>query len=135
MALRYLLDTNICIYIRRERPRQVRERLARQRPDSVGLSLITWGELLYGAARSRYSAPAREKLDAIVELIPVLPLPKETAGHYGDIRASLATAGTRIGANDLWIAAHARAAGLTVVTNNLREFERVDGLKLENWAQ
>jgi tRNA(fMet)-specific endonuclease VapC len=135
VAPRYLLDTNICIYISRERPPQVRERLARQPPDSVGLSPITWGELLYGAARSRYAAVAREKLNAIVELIPVLPLPKEAAEHYGDIRAALAAAGTPIGANDLWIAAHARAVGLIVVTNNMREFERVDGLKLENWAQ
>lgn len=135
MALRYLLDTNICIYIRRERPLQVRERLARQRPDSVGLSLITWAELLYGAARSQHTALAREKLDAIVAMIPVLPLPEEAAEHYGDIRAALAGAGTPIGANDLWIAAHARAANLTVVTNNPREFERVAGLKLENWAQ
>ena len=68
------------------RAAQVRERLARQRPDSVGLSLITWGELLYGAARGRYPAVAREKLDAIVELISVLPLPKEVAEHCGDIR-------------------------------------------------
>lgn len=135
MAVRYLLDTNICIYIRRERPPRVRERLARQRPDSVGLSLITWGELLYGAARSQHAAVARAKLDAIVEMIQVLPLPLESAEHYGDIRAALAAAGTPIGANDLWIAAHARAAKLTVVTNNTREFERVDGLKLENWAQ
>lgn len=135
MALCYLLDTNICIYIRRERPPQVRERLARQPPDSVGLSLITWGELLYGAARSQHSTTARETLTAIVEMIPVLPLPMEAAEHYGDIRAALAAAGTPIGANDLWIAAHARAAGLTVVTNNMREFERVDGLKLENWTQ
>ncbi|WP_040664278.1 type II toxin-antitoxin system VapC family toxin [Nitrococcus mobilis] len=133
--MRYLLDTNICIYIRRERPLQVRERLARQRPGSVGLSLITWGELLCGAARSQHTALAREKLDAIVAMIPLLPLPLEAAQHYGDIRAALAGAGTPIGANELWIAAHARAADLTVVTNNTREFERVDGLKLENWAQ
>lgn len=135
MALRYLLDTNICIYIRRARPLQVRERLSRQRPGSVGLSLITWGELLYGAARSRHKGLAHEQLNAIVEMIPVLPLPLEAAVHYGAIRAALAAAGTLIGANDLWIAAHARAAKLTVVTNNTREFERVDGLKLENWVQ
>lgn len=135
MAIRYLLDTNICIYIKRERPLQVRERLARQQPGSVGLSLITWGELLYGAARSQQQRQARRNLDTITAMIPVLALPEAAAEHYGDIRASLAAAGTPIGANDLWIAAHARAAKLTVVTNNAREFERVEGLKLENWTQ
>jgi tRNA(fMet)-specific endonuclease VapC len=134
MALRYLLDTNICIYVKRERPAKVRARLARQRPGTVGLSFITWGELLYGAARSQHSEQARNTLNRIAEIIPVLPLHPETAEHYADIRARLFAAGTPIGNNDLWIAAHARAAGLTLVTNNTREFKRVDGLKLDDWA-
>ena len=132
--MRYLLDTNICIYIQRRRPPSVRSRLARQAPGSVGLSLITWGELLYGASRSQQAAATRKNLAAFAELIPVLLLPEETAEHYGDIRAALYAAGTPIGANDLWIAAHARAANLTLVTNNTRELERVDGLKIDNWA-
>ncbi|MGN8160496.1 type II toxin-antitoxin system tRNA(fMet)-specific endonuclease VapC [Salinisphaera sp. SWV1] len=135
MAPRYLLDTNICIYIQRERPARVRAHLEKQKPGSVGLSLITWGELLYGAARSQHPRKTRRNLDVLIAMIPVLVLPEEAGEHYGDIRATLADAGTPIGANDLWIAAHARAADLTVVTNNIREFERVDGLKLENWTQ
>ena len=135
MAPRYLLDTNICIYIQRERPVQVRAHLERQKPGSVGLSIITWGELLYGAARSQQPRKTRRNLDVLIAMIPILALPEGSAEHYGDIRATLADAGTPIGANDLWIASHARAADLTVVTNNIREFERVDGLKLENWTQ
>lgn len=132
--MRYLLDTNICIYIKRNRPPQVREKLAGLHAGSVGMSIITWGELLYGARRSQFTRQALEKLAEIALGIPVLNLPAEAAQHYGDIRANLAIEGTPIGANDLWIAAHARAADLTIVTNNTREFQRVPGLKLENWV-
>lgn len=135
MALRYLLDTNICIHIQRERPPQVRDHLARQKPGSVGVSLITWGELLYGAACSQHPRKTRQSLDELTAMMPVLFLPENTGEHYGDIRAMLAVAGRPIGANDLWIAAHARAANLTIITNNTRQFERVEGLKLENWTQ
>ena len=135
MPLRYLLDTNICIYIKRKRPPQVRERMARLNPSSVAMSLITWGELLCGLHRSQSPDLARATLQQIAASIPVLPLPAEAAEHYGAIRATLAARGAPIGANDLWIAAHARAAKLTVVTNNTREFERVPGLKVENWVE
>lgn len=135
MALRYLLDTNICIYIRRERPPLVRARMARQSPGSLGMSLVTWGELWCGACKSQHGDVAREKLAVLAQIIVVLPMPAEVAEHYGAIRAALETAGTPIGNNDLWIAAHARSAGLCLVTNNVREFTRVPGLSLENWAQ
>lgn len=134
MALRYLLDTNICIYIKRERPPGVRAHLARLHPGSVGMSVITWGELLFGASKSQQSELARERLQALAQVIPVQPMPAQVAEHYGDIRAALERQGTPIGNNDLWIAAHARAAGLTLVTNNEREFVRVAGLKLANWV-
>lgn len=134
MALRYLLDTNICIYIKRERPPAVRAQMARHRPGSLGMSVITWGELLFGACKSQHETIAREKLTALARIILVLPMSEPVAEHYGDIRAALETQGTPIGNNDLWIAAHAREAGLTLVTNNEREFARVAGLKLENWA-
>lgn len=134
MEPHYLLDTNICIYIRQMKPVTVRERFARETPGNVGMSVITWGELLYGAAHSRTPAQARTKLKRVTTQIPVLPMPVDAAEHYGDIRASLAVAGNIIGANDLWIAAHARATGLVVVTNNVREFRRVKGLKVENWV-
>ncbi|HEX7325147.1 MAG TPA: type II toxin-antitoxin system VapC family toxin [Rhodanobacteraceae bacterium] len=134
MAISHLLDTNICIYIRRARPPAVKARFERMAPGSLAMSVITWGELLYGASHSTDPPTARAKLDRIAGLIPVLPLPTESARHYGDIRARLAQRGELIGPNDLWIAAHARAAGLTLVTNTAREFRRVKGLKVENWA-
>ena len=102
MSLRRLLDTNICIYIKRDRPPHVRQKLARMKPGSVALSYITWAELLYGAARSQDPVAARNKLDAVTQRIPVLPLHEATAEHYGDIRARLFTAGTPIGNKPHW---------------------------------
>jgi tRNA(fMet)-specific endonuclease VapC len=90
--------------------------------------------LLYGAERSQQSMRSLESLARLVSLLPVLPLPEEAASAYGEIRATLEKRGEMIGGNDLWIAAHAKSAGLTLVTNNEREFKRVPGLKLQNWA-
>lgn len=135
MALRYLLDTNICIYIKRERPATVRAHMARRRPGSLGMSVVTWGELQFGANKSQQAGAAHANLAALAQIIAVLPLSEDAAGHYGDIRAVLERQGTPIGNNDLWIAAHARAEGVTLVTNNMREFSRVPGLKLVNWAE
>ncbi len=134
MEPRYLLDTNICIYIRQKRPEEVLRRFRKLRPGEAVLSVITYGELLYGAAKSEQRAVALERLRELVNLLPALSLP-ETAGEaYGMIRAQLESKGEMIGNNDLWIAAHAVAAGLTLVTNNKREFRRVRGLKIQNWA-
>jgi tRNA(fMet)-specific endonuclease VapC len=134
VSSRYLLDTDICIYIRNERPQHVRARMARIPPDSLALSVITWGELLLGVQRSTDPKAARRKLAELYEAIAVLPLPREAAEVYAATRAELEAAGTPIGPNDLWIAAHAKAERLILVTNNLREFKRVKGLKVENWA-
>jgi len=135
MEPRYLLDTNICIYIRQKRPEEVLRRFRTLRPGEAVLSVITYGELLYGAAKSEQRMAALERLRELVNLLPALPLP-ETAGEaYGMIRAQLESKGEMIGNNDLWIAAHAVAAGLTLVTNNEREFRRVRGLKIQNWAR
>ena len=98
------------------------------------MSIITYGELLFGAEKSRHPQPAKERLQRFVELIPVLPLPDESPHHYARIRSELERVGTPIGANDLWIASHALAAELILVSNNLREFGRVTGLVSENWA-
>lgn len=134
MALRFLLDTNICIHIARQRPRAVEKRLARLAPGMVGMSLITFGELRFGAEKSAQRTKTLATLDRLTELIPVL-VPDAPAGErYGTLRARLERAGTPIGNNDLWIAAHALALGVTLVTNNTREFGRVPKLKLENWA-
>ena len=134
MEPRYLLDTNICIYIRRRRPEEVLRRFRRLRPGEAALSVITYGELLYGAAKSAQRAAALERLRELVHLLPALPLPETAAETYGTIRAELESKGEMIGNNDLWIAAHALAGGLTLVTNNEKEFRRVRGLKIQNWA-
>lgn len=134
MAVDTLLDTNICIYIARNRPPAVAERFARARPGSLGVSLITWGELCFGADKSSDPPLAHARLARFAAEVPVC-LPDATVGqHCGDIRAHLERIGMPIGNNDLWIAAHARSMRLTLVSNNAREFERVPGLKLENWA-
>lgn len=134
MSARYLLDTDICIYIRRERPARVRARMARIPPERLALSVISWGELLLSVHKSGQPEATRRHLAEIYESIAVLPLPPAAAEVYAATRAQLEAAGTPIGPNDLWIAAHAKAEGLILVTNNEREFKRVKGLKVENWA-
>ncbi len=101
----------------------------------MGMSVITYGELTYGALKHPQSAIAISSLEMLAVLIPVLPLPEGAGRAYGEIRAMLAAKGAPIGPNDLWIAAHALAAGLILVTNNEREFRRVDELKVENWSK
>jgi tRNA(fMet)-specific endonuclease VapC len=132
--MRFLLDTNICIYVQRKRPPEVLARFSKLKAGEAAISVITWGELLYGAEKSTQRTRALEVLHEFVSLIPVLPMHEDAGAHYGAIRAALEAKGQPIGGNDLWIAAHARSAGLTVVTNNEREFKRVPQLKVQNWA-
>jgi len=134
MEPRYLLDTNICIHIRRKKPEEVLRRFRTLKQGEAVLSVITFGELLYGAEKSAQRAAALELLRELAQVLPVMGLPETAAAAYGTMRADLERKGQMIGNNDLWIAAHARAAGLTLVTNNEREFRRVRGLKVENWA-
>ncbi|HKE07354.1 MAG TPA: type II toxin-antitoxin system VapC family toxin [Candidatus Acidoferrum sp.] len=134
MSTRYMLDTNMCIYLRQDRPPEVTKRFRQMQHGDAVLSVITYGELLYGAERSQQRKRALESLARLVSLLPVLPLSEEAASGYGEIRATLEKRGEMIGGNDLWIAAHAKSAGLTLVTNNEREFKRVPGLKLQNWG-
>ncbi len=135
MIPRYLLDTNICIYIARHHPLQVRKRFERLQTDEVGMSFITHGELMFGAEKSQYRNKTIEKLNRLIEIIPVVFPEHQMAEHYGEIRAILEQSGQPIGANDLWIAAHARSLDITLVSNNIKEFERVPELKLENWLK
>jgi len=100
----------------------------------AAISVITWGELLYGAEKSKQRKKALELLAEFKTFVPVLPIPETAGNTYGIIRASLESQGQPIGNNDLWIAAHAKAAGLTIVTNNEREFRRIAGLKVQNWV-
>ena len=101
---------------------------------SVSMSLITRGELEYGALRSNNSKKALDILDELSAYIPVLDLQKSVSSEYAAIRADLTAKDTIIGNNDLWIAAHARACGYVLVTNSTKEFDRVEGLKIENWV-
>ena len=134
MTPRFLLDTNICIYIRQKRPPKVLARFEKLKSGEAVLSVVTYGELWYGAAKSVQRQLAMERLGALVSFLPVVALPEAAAVAYGEIRAELESKGKIIGGNDLWIAAHAKASGLVLVTNDKREFQRVPGLKLENWA-
>ena len=131
--LRYLLDTNICIYVIKQRPLFMLDVFNRH-AGTMAISAITLSELLHGVEKS--SVP--EKNMAVVEnfcsRLEVLTYGSKAALHYGQIRSELEQRGTPIGINDLHIAAHARSEGLTLVSNNLREFERVEGLLLLNWA-
>ena len=134
MSAQYLLDTNICIYLRQNRPPEVAARFRRLKHGDAAISIITYGELRYGAERSQQRAKALESLARLVSFLPVLPLPEEAGAAYGEIRASLESQGQMIGNNDLWIGAHAKATGLILVTNSEREFRRISALRIQNWA-
>jgi len=134
MVARFLLDTNICIYIRRRRPPTVLERFRQLKPGEAVLSVITYGELVYGIEKSQFREQTGKQLAELAGLLPVMELPPRAGEFYGSIRAALAAEGGVIGNNDLWIAAHAKAAGLILVTNNEREFQRIQELEIENWA-
>lgn len=129
----YMLDTNVVIQVRAAHP-QVSKRFGAIRPGEAVMSVISYGELLFGAEKSGARAKALALLGRIMADIPVLSMPTQAADHYAGVRFDLSSRGEIIGPNDLWIAAHARAADLTLVTNNEREFRRVPDLRVENWA-
>ena len=130
----FLLDTSIVIYIRQRRPEALLRRFQKLREGEAAILVITYGELIYGAQKSGQRAAATERLKEMVLTLPALPLPEAAAASYGKIRAELEAKGEMIGNNDLWIAAHALASDLVLVTNHEKEFRRVRGLKIQNWA-
>jgi len=130
--LRYLLDTNIAIYVIKHRPPQVRA-VFNQHHGHLAISAITQAELWHGAEKSSNPPSNLAVVEDFCSRLTVLPYGEKAAAHYGAIRASLERAGRPIGVNDLHIAAHARSEGLVLVTNNVREFERVPALQIENW--
>jgi tRNA(fMet)-specific endonuclease VapC len=130
-----MLDTNICIYIAKHQPPEVKARFERLKPGQVVMSAITYGELYYGACKSGQRAKALTQLEELVQDIPVENLEWAAARAYGEIRAMLEQQGRLIGNNDLWIGAHAMALDVTLATNNEREFKRIAGLSVENWAK
>ena len=130
--LKYLLDTNIVIYVIKRRPVEVMG-VFNQNFGRLAISTITLSELHHGAEKSAKVAQNLAVVDEFASLLEVLPYGAKASQHYGAIRAALEKTGRTIGVNDLHIAAHARSEGLTLVTNNLGEFERVPGLLTENW--
>jgi tRNA(fMet)-specific endonuclease VapC len=131
----YMLDTNICIYAMKQKPEKVLQRFKQELNSGICISSITLAELEYGMKRS--SDPARNEQALLRFLAPltVLPFGSAAASVYGEIRADLQSKGTPIGPLDMLIAGHAKAEELILVTNNVREFERVPGLEIENWAE
>ena len=131
--MHYLLDTNICIYAIKHRPPRVIERLRAHEADGLGISSISVAELFFGAAKSG-SARNLAALRHFLEPLEIADCDVAAAEIYGEVRLSLERAGTPIGPLDTQIAAHSLSLGAVLVTNNTREFERVPGLMLENWA-
>ena len=131
--LKYLLDTNIAIYVIKRRPVEVMG-VFNENAGRMAISSITLSELLHGAEKSVKVAQNLAVVEEFASLLEVLPYTAKASQHYGAIRASLERVGRPIGVNDLHIAAHARSEGLTLVTNNVGEFERVPGLLMENWV-
>jgi len=130
----YMLDTDISSYLMKRSNELVLTRLQTVAVADVCISVITKSELLYGVEVSPRKQKDQLALDAYLRHVEVLEYPDEAAFHYAQIRAALKAGGSMIGANDLFIAAHARSLGLTLVTNNTPEFGRIQNLQLENWA-
>lgn len=130
--LRYMLDTNLCVRVLKDRPKGARDRF-NANADSLCISTIVLAELLHGAAKSARPDHNRQEVERFAARMEVLPFDVAAAGHAADIRATLERVGQVIGGYDLLIAGHARSQGLVVVTGNLGEFGRVDGLRCEDW--
>jgi tRNA(fMet)-specific endonuclease VapC len=132
--MKYMLDTNICIYLIANRSKAVVEKLEKMQPGEISLSVIVAAELAYGVAKSSFFDKNKATLSLFLSNFSVEPMADDVIWHYAQLRHQLVSTGKRIGDNDQWIAAHALANDAILVSNNLREFERVPGLKLENWV-
>jgi tRNA(fMet)-specific endonuclease VapC len=133
--VKFLLATDTFSVAVRDASPALRERLSTVTVGELALSVISLGELEYGLARNRPAAPIAARVAALRSALAVLPLAESAVHHYGLLRDALRRKGTPIGPNDCWIAAHALAQGLTLVTGNAREFSRVPGLRVENWMR
>ena len=131
----YMLDTDICSYIIRERPISVLERFQKVKMDQLHISVVTYAELIYGVEHSSSKKINRPIIDDFVHHLSILSWDQEAAEHYGKIRAFLRTEGSLIGSMDMMIAAHAKSREMTLVTNNDKHFRKVPMLKIENWAK
>jgi tRNA(fMet)-specific endonuclease VapC len=135
MRRRYMLDTDICIFLAKDLYPQVTARFEHLKPDQPVMSAITYGELQFGANKSSQRSRTLSQLSELIQYIPVESITSSVGQAYGEIRATLEREGRMIGNNDLWIAAHAMAMNITLATNNDREFLRVAGLSVENWTK
>ncbi len=133
--MRYMLDTNICIYAIKHKPEKVFQKLQEVEPEDVCVSSVTYAELVHGVEKSVAVEKNRLALSMLLANIEILDFDVDSADCYGKIRADLEKKGTPIGPLDMMIAGHAQSLGYTVVTNNVKEFSRVMDLKIENWAE
>ena len=131
--LKYMLDTNIAIYVIKRRPPEILATFNRH-AGQLCISSITLAELIHGVEKSARPDHNLRQVEDFISRLTVLEYGNKASAHYGNIRAVLERKGTPIGVNDLHIAGHARSEGVTLVTNNIKEFERVEGLRLENWV-
>ena len=132
--MKYMLDTNIVIYVKNNSPEHVTQTFQKFSPDDLCISSITLAELEYGICNSSQPERNRIALTLFLANINILPFDSKATIAYGEIRASLKKKGQTIGGNDMLIAAHAQSANLTLVTHNTKEFSRIDGLNVKNWV-
>ena len=132
--MRYMLDTNICIYVIKHKPVTVFQKLQNINPEDVCISSVTYAKLVHGVEKSAAVEKNRLALSMLLANMEILDFDVDAADCYGKIRAALEKKGTPIGPLDMMIAAHAQSLGYTVVTNNVKEFSRVSALKIENWV-
>jgi len=132
--MRYMLDINICSYILKRRPLSVKAHFEQVGTSALCTSTVVLAELYYGAARHPQGHSIRKEIDEFISRLAVMHWDEAAADHYGQIRAAMEKVGTPIGAMDMMIAAHARSQGTTLVSNNIRHFDKVPGLLIANWA-
>ncbi len=133
--MKYMLDTNICIYVIKHKPPEVIKNFLRHATDELCISSITYGELMHGVEKSQAAERNHAAITLFLASIAILPFDHYAAQEYGKIRADLERRGTPIGPMDMLIAGHAKACGLILVTNNTREFFRVENLEVEDWTK
>ena len=132
--MRYMLDSDICVYIIKQRPESVLSKLRENMADGIAISAVTLAELECGVQKSASPEKNTLALNQVLSILSILPFDDMAAYEYGKVRADLERKGTPIGPLDTQIASHAKVLGMTIVTNNVREFGRVEGLAIENWA-
>jgi len=132
-VLKFMLDTTIVVYVVKNRPESARTAF-RRHSGQICISSVTWGELVFGAERSSQPERNLTDIEAMAARMEIVPFDQQAATHFGQLRAELYRLGSQIGPYDTMIAGHARALGLILVTNNMKEFLRVPGLRVDNWV-